>query len=180
MQIVPGNLMKNFLKKVIIVLITGSLLGGLVFYFWKNKFVLPGDQIITEEALSKETEKVDLKKAESDKKISDGRVEIINYTENNINKISPEKPASGLIWHSAKVWFVDDKNFYVDYKDEISNTRRLLVSQVMGGPAAEYEILGFFIPGDNGWVLKSGKDIQGVTSLKLYEKNDATGEWAAR
>lgn len=172
--------MKKVFKKIIIVLIAGSLLGGSLFYFWKNKYALSNNQIIVEQALSKGKEKEDRQKTEIDKKILDGRAETINYMEKNINKISPEKPASGLLWQFVKIWFIDDKNFYADYKDELSNTRRLLISQAMSGPAAEYEILGFFIPGESGWVLRSGKDIEGVTPLALYEKNKETGEWTAK
>lgn len=179
-RIVPGNLMNKFLIKIIIVLIAGFSAGGSLFYFWKNKYAFPQNQIIIEKELSGKGEETDLQKAESDKKISDGRAAIINYAEKNINKISPEKPVSGLAWQAIKIWFIDDKNFYVDYKDEVSNSRRVLVSQVNAGPAAEYEILGFFVPGENGWILKSGKDIGGETFLKLYEKNEQNNEWTAK
>ncbi|MBU4339112.1 hypothetical protein KKB43_01240 [Patescibacteria group bacterium] len=179
-RIVPSNLMKKFLIKIIIVLFIGSLAGGSLFYFWKNKYAHSENQIIAEAELSDKGGKGDLQKPEGDKKISDTRAAIINYAEKNINKISPEKPSSGLVWRLAKIWFIDDKNFYVDYKDEVSNARRVLMSQANDGPAAEYEILGFFVPGENGWILKSGKDIGEAASLKLYEKNKATGEWTAK
>lgn len=172
--------MNKFLVKVIAVLAIGYLAGGSLFYFWKNKYALLGNPIIKEEELSDNGGKAGLGKAEGDKKVLDGRAEIINYIENNINKISPEKPASGLAWRAVKIWFIDDKNFYADYKDEVSNTRRALMSQLIAGPAAEYEVLGFFIPGENGWILKSGKDIEGAASLKLYERNEETGEWAVK
>ncbi len=169
--------MKKFLIKIIIVLIIGSLAGGSLFYFWKNKYAHSENQIIAEEEPGEKSEKTDVEKSEGDKKIFDTRAAIINYAEKNINKISPEKPASGLAWQAIKIWFIDDKNFYADYKDEVSNTRRVLISQSVAGPAAEYEVLGFFVPGKNGWVLKSGKDIGGATFLKLYEKNEQSNEW---
>lgn len=172
--------MKKFFKKIIIILIIGSLTGGSLFYFWKNKYAHSKDRIILEDNLIGKNKKIDLQKAGIDKKISDGRAVIINYIEKNINKISPEKPALGLTWRAVKIWFIDDKNFYVDYKDEVSNTRRMLMSQIIDGPAAEYEILGFFIPGENGWILKSGKDLKSAESLKLYEKNEETNEWVIK
>lgn len=174
--------MKNFLIKVILVLITGSLAGGSLFYFWKNKYVFSKDQPAIEEVLSGRSKNMDIEKAkaEDDKKIFDQRAAIINYVEKNINKISSEKPASGLVWRSVKIWFIDDNDFYVDYMDELLNTRRLLISQSFDGPAAEYEVLGFFVPGENGWVLKTGKDIGGTTSLKLYEKNEENNEWVEK
>lgn len=172
--------MKKFLIKVIAVVITGSLAGGSLFYLWKNKYASSKDQIIVGEELNKKTEKNNTEKIESDKKISDTKAEIIDYIEKNINKISLEKPARGLMWRPVKIWFIDEQNFYVDYKDEVSNTRRILLFQSVAGPAAEYKVLGFFIPGENGWILKSGKDIIGITSLYLYEKNEETGEWAAK
>lgn len=172
--------MKKFLIKIVVALVIGSLAGGSLFYLWKNKYAFSKNQIIPEEELNNKAEEKYLQKAESDKKISDARAAIINYAEKNINKISPEKPAFGLVWRIAKIWFIDDKNFYADYKDEVSNTRRLLISQSIAGPAAEYEILGFFVPGESGWVLKSGKDIGSAASLKLYEKNEQTGEWTVK
>ena len=172
--------MKKFLIKIIIVLITGSLAGGSLFYLWKNKYAFSKDKNIISEDAGGGIEKADLQKAEDEKKISDGRAAIINYAEKNINKISPEKAARGLTWRAEKIWFIDDKNFYVDYKDEISTTRRLLIAQSIAGPAAEYEVLGFFIPGENGWVLKFGKDIGSAAPLKLYEKNDENNEWVIK
>lgn len=172
--------MKKFLIKIIIVLITGSLVGGSLFYFWKSKYALSKDQVLPDTEISGESRKIDTEKAENEKKISDGRAAIINYIEKNINKISPEKTVNGLVWRAVKIWFIDDKNFYVDYKDEVSTTRRVLISQSFAGPAAEYEVLGFFIPGENGWVLKTGKDLSGTTSLKLYEKNEQSNEWTAK
>ena len=174
--------MNIFFKKIIIVLIAGSLAGGSLFYFWKSKNAPSENQTVAvaEEDLSKKDETKDLQNTEDNKRISDGRAEIVNYVEKNISKISPEKPAIGLTWRAIKIWFIDNKDFYVDYKDEVSNTRRVLISQSVAGPTAEYEVLGFFIPGENGWMLKSGKDISGTVSLVLYEKSDEAGEWAAK
>lgn len=172
--------MKKFLIKIIIVLVAGSLAGGSLFYFWKSKYVFSRDQIAPEEELSGRNGKIDREKEENDRKISDGRAVIINYAEKNINKISPEKPDNGLVWRAVKIWFIDDKNFYVDYRDEVLTTRRVLMSQMFDGPAAEYKILGFFVPGENGWILKTGKDIEGTVSLKLYEKNEQNNEWTVK
>lgn len=172
--------MKKFLLKIIAALIIGSLTGGLIFYFWKYKYVFSKNEIPMENIISGIKDNQDIQKAASDKNISDARAAMINYVDKNINKISPEKPAKGLAWQVIKIWFIDDKNFYVDYKDEVSNTRRLLISQSVGGPSAEYEILGFFIPGDNGWKLKTGKDAEGTTFFKLYVKNEENNEWMAK
>jgi len=173
--------MNKFLIKAIVVIIAGSLAGGTLFYFWKNKYAFSQDQIAPLiEELSNNKGKKDLKKSEENKKIPDGKAEIINYLEKNISKISPEKAANGLLWHPVKIWFINDKNFYVDYRDEVLNARRLLVFQSNAGPVAEYKILGFFAPGKNGWILKSGRDIEGTTSFKLYEKNEKTGEWIVK
>lgn len=180
MRIAPGNLMKKFLIKTIAVLITGSLLGGSLFYFWKNKYAFSKNKIGAEEKASDKTGKAEAKKEENDKKIPDGKAEIIGYIEKNITKISPQKPLSGLAWKAVKIWFIDDKNFYVDYKDGALNIRRVLVNQSTGGPGAEYEVLGFFVPGESGWTLKSGKDIAGSSFPKLYEKNEQNDEWTVR
>ncbi len=172
--------MNKFLIKIIIVIIIGSLTGVSLFYFWKNKFAFSKNEVMVEKEPDNKIKKKDLQNEENDKKISDTRAVTINYLEKNINKISPEKSTSGLAWHSVKIWFIDDNNFYVDYKDELSSARRVLIFRSNDGLAAEYEVLGFFVPGENGWILKSGKDMEGVTTLKLYERNEETGEWTVK
>ncbi len=172
--------MKNFFTKVILILTIGSLFGWSLFCFWKNKYAYSENAFFIEEKEENKISAEEIQKNLADKKIHDGRAEIINYIEKNINKISPQKAGSGMLWHPIKIWFIDDKNFYVDYKDDLSNIRRMLIFQFMEGPRAEYEILGFFIPGENGWILKSGKDIEGSSALKLYEKNEETEEWIAK
>lgn len=169
--------MNRFFKKIIAALVIGSLLGGLIFYFWKNKFVAKKNETMVEEKTEVTIRKSEALNTDNKKKISGDKEEIINYIEKNINKISPEKPVAGSMWNPIKIWFIDDSNFYVDFRDESLILRRVLLYRSMGGPRAEYEILGFFVPGDSGWVLKSGKDIASSVSLKLYEKNEQSGEW---
>lgn len=161
-------------------MIAGILTGTLAFYAWKDKYKLNESQIGINAMNSSNAEKIDSAKTEADKKIFDGRAAIISYIEKNISRLSPERSANNLTWRATKIWFIDEKNFYVDYKDEVSTTRRLLMSQTVDGPAAEYKIIGYFTPGDKGWNLKSGKDAEGAVALKLYEKNEQSNEWVAK
>lgn len=164
--------MRNFTIKIFIVAIAGFLIGSVSFYFWKSRYVLP----VPLEETKKES---DLKSTEdASAKIAAGsQAEIIDYVEKNIDKLSGQPPISGSKWSAVRIWFIDDKNFYIDYKDSASNFRRILVSQIIGGKGAIYEVKGRFVPGENVWILKSGADISGATPVRLYEKNDQTGEW---
>lgn len=168
--------MNNFAIKIFIAVVLGVLIGGISFYFWKSKYVFPVPEVTAE--------KVDLKSgkeaeeaARSAKEAENNQAEIIGYIEKNINKLSGEKPLSGANWTATKIWFIDGNNFYADYRDNASNLRRILVFRPVGGKGAVYEVRGRFAPGEKGWILKSGADISGATPVRLYEKNDQTGEW---
>lgn len=181
--------MKNFFAKIISVIVCGSLIGGTLFYFWKNKYAAPAKVEATAEKTGgikegenpkSSAENAKQKSGEGDK-IADGRqAEIISYIEKNINNLAGQKPSMGGNWHASKIWFIDEKNFYVDYKDDAANLRRILVFQAASGRDAVYEVLGHFAPGDSGWVLESGKDMADKTPFRLYEKNEQIGEWAIK
>lgn len=169
--------MKNFAIKFFIVIIAGILIGGISFYLWESKYALPvqfaaaGKTDISQSAKDAEEEANRAKILESD------RAEIISYVEKNIDKLAGEKPVSGDSWTAVRIWFIDENNFYVDYKDIASNLRRILVFRPVGGKEAIYEVRGRFLPGENGWVLQSGADISGASPVRLYEKSEQDNEW---
>lgn len=169
--------MKKIVTKIFIAFIAGGLIGGISFYLWQKKYVLPVPAIAIEKSPDAISQKEAEEKAIRENIARSNQSEIISYIEKNINRLSDEKPASGGSWNASKLWFIDDKNFYVDYKDIVYNTRRILVFQAIGGKSAVYEVIGRFVPGESGWVLKSGKDIANANPTMFYEKNEQTGEW---
>lgn len=169
--------MKNFAGKILIAIIAGFLIGGISFYFWKSKYALPAQFAATEKKDDLKSVKDAEEKANRAKILESNQAEIIGYVEKNIDKLSGEKPVSGDKWSAVKIWFIDDKNFYVDYNDIAFNLRRILVFRPIGGKGAIYEVKGRFLPGENGWVLKSGTDISGATPARLYEKSEGGNEW---
>lgn len=169
--------MKKIATKIVITIAVGVLIGGISFYLWKSKYVLPVPSVIAENKPDAKSAKEAEEKAISAKISESNQAEIIGYIEKNIGRLSDEKSVSGTAWTAVKVWFIDDKNFYVDYKDSASNLRRILVFQAVGGKGSIYEVKGRFAPGESGWVLRSGTDMSGAIPARLYEKNEQTGEW---
>jgi len=169
--------MKNFAAKIFIVIIAGFLIGGTSFYFWKSKYALPVQFAAAGKTDALQSAKDTEEKASLAKIQESNQAEIISYVDKNINKLAGEKSASGDNWSAVRIWFIDENNFYVDYKDIASNLRRILVFRPVGGKGAIYEIRGRFLAGENGWVLKSGTDISGASPTRLYEKSGQNNEW---
>lgn len=160
------------------------MIGTAGFYFWKGKYVSFADVSMISDAADKEkNDKALILQAKNDaerKKIENNEAQIISYIEKNINKITGLRIASAQKLTPVRIWFIDSVNFYVDYKDSALNLKRILVNQISGGNQLLYEVLGYFAPGDKGWVLESGRDREGAVPVKLYEKNEETGEWIVK
>jgi hypothetical protein len=169
--------MRNLAVKIFIIIVIGLFIGAVSFYFWKSKYVLPAQFAAAEKKDDLENAKDAEEKANRAKALESNQAEIIGYIEKNIDKLSGEKPVSGDKWSAIRIWFIDDKNFYVDYKDIAFNLRRILVFRPVGGKGAIYEVKGRFLPGENGWILKSGIDISSATPARLYEKSEQSNEW---
>lgn len=173
--------MEKFLLKIIVVIFVGSLIGGATFYFWKNKYIVPVSKEDISRSLKNEQKENSAISGLGDKKIvNSNEAEIISYIEKNINYLVARGPVVGEKWHPVKIWIIDDKNFYVDYKSDTNGLGRILISQLSRGVGASYEVIGHFIPGEKGWILESGKDIASTTPTRLYEKNEQSDEWTVK
>jgi len=96
-----------------------------------------------------------------------------------IGKISPVKPVLGGSWHITRFWFADDRNVYIEYEDGHIMSRILV--QISGAEEKpEYKVIASFEPGENDWVLKTGKDTMAGKQLDLYEYNTDNKEWVKR
>lgn len=173
--------MKNILIKISAVAVFGLIAGAAGFYFWKDNYVSQADiSIIANSASGEKDSKDSVLQAESNAEKEKNRkneAQAISYVEKNISKIAGLRINSAQKSVPARIWFIDSANFYVDYKDSALNSRRILINQLSNGSQSDYEVLGYFISGDKGWALESGKDIEGAVPMKLYEKNENTGEW---
>lgn len=176
--------MKKILIKIIAVIIAGLAIGAAGFYFWKDNYVTQADVSTVADGVKKEkNDKALILQAENDaekEKDRKNEAQIISYIEKNISKITGLRISSAQKLMPIRIWFIDSAKFYVDYKDGKLNLRRILINQLLSGNQASYEVLGYFAPGDNGWVLESGRDIEGTVPARLYEKNEETGEWVIK
>lgn len=177
--------MKKFLIKIIIFIVIGVFAGGGAFYFWKSKYAIPANaEIKTARLEEKNKEKLPGNEVKIEEKIKKeaaaNEAEIINYIENNISRLVSRGPALSANWQAVKIWFIDSKNFYVDYKSGANGLKRILITQLSGGAAASYEVLGHFVPGERGWILESGKDLPSDKPLRVYEKNEQGDVWVIK
>jgi len=173
--------MEKFLLKIIVVIFVGSLIGGAAFYFWKNKYIIPASkEAIGRSSRNEQKENLATSGSGNKKITNSNEAEIISYIEKNINRLVARGPVVGEKWHPVKIWIIDDKNFYVDYKSDANGLGRILILQLSRGAGASYEVIGHFIPGEKGWILESGKDIASTAPIRLYEKNEQSDEWTVK
>ncbi len=165
-------------------MIAGSIIGAAGFYFWKNNYVTRADiSAVADNSVKEKGDKALVSQAENDaekEKKKKNEAQVISYVERNISKITELRIGSARKLTPVRIWFIDGANFYVDYKDSNLILRRILVNQLYRGNQSSYEVLGYFTPGDKGWVLESGRDIEGAIPARLYEKNEETGEWVVK
>jgi len=107
--------------------------------------------------------------------------EIMNDVESKIGDISPEKPVLGGNWHVIRFWFVgsDNKNFYVEYEDG-HILRRILLGVERESNKFNYDLIGYFEPGEATWDLKKGDDPFFGETLTLYEYDEETARWVKK
>lgn len=159
-------------KLLIIIILLGILIAGIFFYKQKfNHWPWQVRSVNDEEGQKKESlfDKWLTKKTEGLE-----REPVMEYVSNNIIDLSPEKSVLGGQWHVNRFWFVfgSDKDFYVEYED--GHIMRKILMKVEDG---KYKVVGFFEPGEDDWVLKSGDDLQFGKPLELYEFNRNQNKW---
>ena len=109
------------------------------------------------------------------------REELMNDCMTKIGEISPVRPILGGEWRINRFWFPRDldEDFYIEYEDG-HNLRQVLVSAAMVNNILNYEIVGYFEPGENNWKLKQGEDKFFGEHLDLYEYNEELEKWVKK
>ncbi|OGZ32823.1 MAG: hypothetical protein A2V69_03285 [Candidatus Portnoybacteria bacterium RBG_13_40_8] len=143
---------------IIIVLI---LISGGVYYFLKNKeqSVQPANILpIIKNEISRE--------------------EIMEDCMVKISEMSPVKPVLGGKWHINRFWFIksSNKDFYIEYEDG-HIMGQILVEAGKKDGKLDYEVVAYFEPGENDWILKQGEDKFRGEILDLYEHSEELNQW---
>ncbi len=108
------------------------------------------------------------------------REEFMDYVSKNISSLSPEKPVLGGKWYVIRFWFVKEKAAYVEYEDG-HILRQVLIEEKEGSDGkADYKVVGYFEPGANEWILKSGDDPYFGKLREVYEWDDISKAWKKR
>lgn len=129
-----------------------------------NKVLIPADQADKEvQERGVEKDKVELY-----------RQEMIQKLANNFGDIVRSKFELSANWSFQRFWFVETDAVYVEYTDSGEFRRVLLVFNDQGLPLAT----GYFVPGENGWVLTQGEDrVFKSQRWFLYEFDPRTAQW---
>lgn len=117
--------------------------------------------------------------AEQSIRLTLGLPEIITYATANIDELSPVEPVLGGKWQVVRFWFVADYDFYVEYEDG-HILRQILICARGTDAKPQFNVVAYFEPGENEWLLKKGEDIMYGSETTLYEKDIRTGQWARR
>ncbi len=180
------NMFKISKKNLILFLFLLILL--IIIFYWQNIKEMVGP--IAEE-VGKSTEtgdgsqngKIEPTPAETKTpagKVNLSRAGFMDYVSKNIAELSPEKPVLGGKWYVIRFWFVKDGAAYVEYEDG-HILRQILVEQKEGIEGkSEYKVAGYFEPGANEWILKSGDDPYFGKLKELYEWDDINKVWQKR
>lgn len=117
-------------------------------------------------------------RAEQANELTLASAEIIDYIEQNVSELSPVEPVLGGKWYAVRFWFVTNYDFYVEYEDG-HILRQILVCARGIDADPQFNVIAYFEPGENEWVLKKGEDIMLGKKTTLYER-DSGGNWAPR
>ena len=79
----------------------------------------------------------------------------------------------------GRVWFVSREYSYVEFTRGRQKARALV--EASGGDLPTFEVLGYFLPGDNDWVLEQGQDrLFTEAAWVLYEYDATVKDWVLR
>lgn len=141
-----------------------------------NKVNQPAQETKNQET---QNQNAQIEKSLEEKKAELFRQGTMNDLATKIGALSPVKPVLGGIWHITRFWFADDRNLYIEYEDG-HIMGRILVAVSGAEEKPEYKVIGYFEPGENDWILKTGKDTMAGKELDLYEYNTDNKEWAKK
>ncbi len=176
--------MKTIWKILIFLLILVILCLAWVGSFWLKYKYWPWDDLKRavenmDENNNSISQNSDIPKAEKEIKSELTRQVVMKDLAVKITELSPEKAVLGGKWYITRFWFADDKNVYAEYEDG-HIMARILVEISGEDEKPKYKVAAFFEPGENDWILKTGKDTMLGKKLDLYEFDDNKGEWVRK
>ncbi len=107
------------------------------------------------------------------------RQAVMNDLSGKIIQLSPVKPVLGGNWFVDRFWFANDNDVYIEYEDGHILARILISVEGQEGNL-KYNVVGYFEPGENDWILKQGKDTMLGKRLDLYEFDQVKGQWVKK
>lgn len=132
-----------------------------------------------EKTAEQSNEPIITEKSAEQKKSELFRQGTMNDLATKIGKLSLVKPVLGGSWYITRFWFADDRNLYVEYEDG-HIMARILVEITGAEEKPEYKVVASFEPGENDWIIKTGKDTMLGKKLDLYEYSETEGEWVKK
>ena len=120
--------------------------------------------------------------------IEDDSLEIaFGYVEENISEISPVEAVLGGTWYVSRFWTIDDtgadtdgiERFYVEYEDGHIMSK-ILVDVIADEFSIAHEVKAVFEPGEAGWILVEGEDLEVNKEVYLYEKDPGSEQWVKK
>ena len=168
-------------KLVIIGLITGVVLAGGVYYYLANNKttinnVSPYPHSSSTNQISTTTPSVSTNQLNSEKFF----LAAIKYSVNHLDKLSPTKAPTNQKWQAQFFWFSSNSSdFYIEYSTpDHSVWRKILVRAKGTNGTIDYQTIGYFEGGENGYSLKTGQDtLRNQRRLILYQFNSKTKAW---
>ena len=118
---------------------------------------------------------VTLTKAEVPADVSKFMSELKAFFPEALNELMPGTGEVVL----GRVWFVSREYSYVEFTRGRQKARALV--EASGGDLPMFKVLGYFLPGDNDWVLEQGQDrLFTEAAWVLYEYDATVKDWVLR
>ncbi len=101
--------------------------------------------------------------------------EVFKYIEKNINILAVEEPQENEFWRAAKIGYVTDSDYYVEYGDN-ANARRLLLHCINEKSKIKCDVTASFQPEGYQWKLADGNDYFADKDVIYYEYREGVWE----
>lgn len=179
---IPLSAYMTKVSKVILgLIILFALIWAAYFiYIEKERFwpEIPEGEIPPESEI-KQSKMAPPERAQEEPQLNLKAVEMMNYISDNIEELSPVEPVLAGQWQVIRFWFVADYDFYVEYEDG-HILRQIFISARGRDVDVQYNVIAYFEPGENEWVLKKGEDIMYGKETILFERDEETNMWVRR
>jgi len=172
------------MKKIgkILVVILCLLISSIVFYYGLKIYREKFENIISENQEYSDLDKESIlnndiynKEFQNEKINENLRKEFINYTESNLDELTPFPSDNESVWIINRFSFVNNNNFYVEYNDN-KTLCRILVYCVKSSEAINCSRISFYVANNFLWKIDLGDDPFLGRLLQYYEK-DKNKNW---